>query len=75
LCKLKGGRKAKEIITSFLISKIKQEMIMSGKSIKTIAYEYGFSDQSSMGKFFSKNTGMSPSEFRKGYKLPLSIEE
>lgn len=75
LCKLKGGHKAKEIITSFLISKIKQEMIMSGKSIKTIAYEYGFSDQSSMGKFFSKITGMSPSEFRKGYKLPLSIEE
>ena len=66
LCKIKSGHKAKEIITSFLISKIKQEIIMSGKSIKTIAYEYGFSDQSSMGKFFAKVTKMSPSEFRKG---------
>ncbi|MBR5030976.1 MAG: AraC family transcriptional regulator [Muribaculaceae bacterium] len=65
VCKNKSGHKAKEIISSFLISKIKQEMIVSGKSIKTIAYEYGFADQSSMGKFFSKMTGLSPSDFRK----------
>ena len=75
LCKLKSGRKAKEIIISFLISKIKQEMIMTGKSIKTIAYEYGFADQSSMGKFFTKVTKMSPSEFRKGYKIPQNHDE
>ena len=74
LCKIKGGHKAKEIITSFLISKIKQEIIMSGKSIKTIAYEYGFSDQSSMGKFFTNVTKMSPSEFRKDYKIPQKLE-
>ena len=74
LCKLKSDHKAKEIISSFLISKIKQEIIMSGKSIKAIAYEYGFSDQSSMGKFFSKITGQSPSEFRKGYKIPQNID-
>lgn len=65
VCKLKSGRKAKEIISSFLISRIKQEIILSSKSVKTIAYEYGFADQSSMGKFFSKNTGQSPGEFRK----------
>lgn len=75
LCKLKSSHKAKEIITSFLISKIKQEMIMTVKSIKTIAYEYGFSDQSSMGKFFTKVTKMSPSEFRKYYKVPQSVGE
>lgn len=75
LCKLKSGRKAKEIIISFLISKIKQEIIMTGKSIKTIAYEYGFADQSSMGKFFTKVTKMSPSEFRKGYKIPQNHDE
>ena len=39
-------------------------MVMSRKSIKTISYEYGFSDQSSMGKFFNKMTGMSPSDFK-----------
>lgn len=65
VCKSKSGYKAKEIISLFLISKLKQEIMMTGKSIKTIAYEYGFSDQSSMGKFFSKTTGMSPGEFKK----------
>ncbi len=75
VCKLKGKHKAKEIITSFLIAKIKQEMIMSGKSIKTIAYEYGFSDQSSMGKFFTKVAGMPPSEFRKGYNASRNLKD
>lgn len=69
ICKQKSGHKAKEIISSFLISKLKQEIVMSGKSIKTIAYEYGFSDQSSMGKFFTKMTGMSPGDFRKGTNI------
>ena len=70
VCKLKSGHKAKEIISSFLISKIKQEITMSGKSIKTIAYEYGFADQSSMGKFFNKMTGQSPGDFRKSVLSP-----
>ncbi len=72
VCKAKSGFKAKEIISTFLISKLKQEIVMSGKSIKTIAYEYGFADQSSMGKFFSKITGMSPGEFKKTQALSFS---
>ena len=72
VCKSKSGFKAKEIISTFLISKLKQEIVMSGKSIKTIAYEYGFADQSSMGKFFSKITGMSPGEFKKTQTLSFS---
>ena len=72
VCKNKGGYKAKEMISLFLISKIKQEILMSGKSIKNIAYEYGFADQSSMGKFFSKITGMSPGEFKKTQALSFS---
>ena len=72
VCKAKSGFKAKEIISTFLISKIKQEIVMSGKSIKTIAYEYGFADQSSMGKFFSKINGMSPGEFKKTQALNFS---
>lgn len=74
VCKIKSGHKAKEIVSSFLISKIKQELAMTGKSIKSIAYEYGFSDQSSMGKFFVKKTGMAPGDFRKLVATP-EIEE
>ena len=37
----------------------------SDKSIKEIAEELRFPNQSFMGKFFKEHTGMSPSAFRK----------
>lgn len=67
LCKQKSGYKAKDVISAFLASKLKQELILSGKSAKQLSYEYGFADQSSMGKFFNKATGMSPTEFKSNY--------
>lgn len=65
ICKQKSGRKAKEIISSVLLSQLKREIMMSGKSMKVIAFDFGFSDQSSLGKFFRKMTGLSPIVFRK----------
>ena len=65
ICKQKSGRKAKEIISSVLLSQLKREIMMSGKSMKVIAFDFGFSDQSSLGKFFRKMTGQSPVLFKK----------
>lgn len=65
ICKLKSGRKAKEIISSVLVAQLKREIVVSNKSMKVIAYEYGFSDQSSLGKFFRKMTGISPLAFKR----------
>lgn len=39
--------------------------MITGKSMKVIAYEYNFADQSSLGKFFRKMTGESPSAYKK----------
>ena len=64
ICKQKSGYKAKEIISRVLISQLKRELIMSGNSVKMIAYEYGFADQSSLGKFFRKMTGISPLSYK-----------
>ena len=66
VCKHKSGHKAKDIISFMLLTNIKRDVILSGKSIKTIAYEYNFADQSSFGKFFKKMTGISPLVFKKG---------
>lgn len=66
VCKHKSGHKAKDIISFMLLTNIKRDVILSGKSIKNIAYEYNFADQSSFGKFFKKMTGMSPLAFKKG---------
>lgn len=66
ITKMKSGVKAKEIISRILISKIKRDILLSGKSIKVLAFEYRFADQSSFGKFFRKMTGLSPGAFKAG---------
>lgn len=77
ICKLKTGRKAKEIISAFLLRSIKSDLLMSGKSMKILASEYGFADQSSLGKFFRKMTGLSPlhyKQFESGIKKKQADE-
>lgn len=56
---------AKEIITQFIVTLIKRELLISGNSVQRIAYDYNFCDQSSLGKFFKKATGMSPIAYRR----------
>lgn len=65
ICKLKSGRKAKEIISTMLIAQIKREIVTGSLSMKEISDMYGFSDQSSLGKFFRKIVGVSPLAFRR----------
>ncbi len=65
LCSQKMGHKAKEIISQVLLSKLKAEILTSGRSMKEIGYAYGLADLSSLGKFFRKMTGMSPNTYRK----------
>ncbi|WP_417940447.1 helix-turn-helix domain-containing protein [Flavobacterium sp. RS13.1] len=38
-------------------------------NILVIAYEFGFTDESHFNKFFRKQKGYSPSEFRKTIRL------
>lgn len=64
ICKQKTNKGAKELISGILISKLKRDIKMSGLSLKEISYQYGFADQSSMGKFFRKMTGLSPLAFK-----------
>ena len=65
ICKQKSGHRAKEIISGLLLLRIKRELRITGKSLKEIASEFCFADQSSMGKFFRKMTGVSPLSFRR----------
>ena len=65
ICKLKSGHKAKEIISTILVTLVKREITYSSKSMKELAAEFNFSDQSSLGKFFRKLTGQSPLSFKR----------
>lgn len=55
---------ASEIIGDFVIMEAKLLLNIPALSIAEIADELNFSDQSFFGKFFKRNTGQSPKEFR-----------
>jgi len=55
---------AKQYIIKQLVQKIRLRLSFEQKSINEISYELGFSEASNMTRFFKKNTGISPKEFR-----------
>lgn len=58
---------AKAFINDQLIIEIKRLLMNTDYSIKEIAYRTGFEDPTNFVKYFKKDTGQTPSEFRKEY--------
>lgn len=59
------GKTPKEVVTDFVITQFKWQLLYTDKSIKEIGWEYGFLDENNFSSFFSKEVGMSPKEFRR----------
>lgn len=57
------GKSAKDAISIILSSLIRHDLLTGDSNIKALASKYNFCDQSSLGKFFKKETGMSPNTF------------
>ncbi len=62
------GKSAKSFIDEVLILQIKRLIINSNLSFTEIAYQSGFNDSTNFFKFFRKNTGNSPKEFKEKNK-------
>jgi AraC family transcriptional regulator, transcriptional activator of pobA len=60
-----SGVNALQFITDRLIQEAKSLILFTDADIVEIAYQLNFSDAANFGKFFKKNTNMSPLEFRK----------
>lgn len=54
---------AKQYIVNQIIRSVKKELLDSNKSIKQIAFDYGY-DMSSLGKLFKKSVGFSMTDYR-----------
>jgi AraC family transcriptional activator of pobA len=59
------GKTITQLINDRLILEAKREISSCDKSIKEISYELGFSEPSYFTRFFGKQTGYSPEDFRK----------
>ena len=59
-----SGRAAKDWITEYILLEIKSMLKTSALNIQEITVKTRFSNQASLGRFFRKHTGMSPTEYR-----------
>lgn len=55
---------AKEIIDRHCVQEIKSRLRTTNDSVQSIAYDMKFPDQSFFTRYFKKQTGMTPTEFR-----------
>jgi len=63
------GGSAMKWIANAVVAEAKYLMRQPGKTINQIACELNFPDQSTFGKFFKKQTGVSPKEYKKDISL------
>jgi len=61
------GKSVKAFIDEIVILQIKRLLFNSQLSFTEIAYQAGFDDPTNFFKYFRKNTGLSPKQFRQNY--------
>lgn len=61
-----SGRTSSQWITNFVVTELKSLLRNSDLSIKEIAVEMNFPNQSFLGKYFKNIVGVSPNEYRMG---------
>lgn len=59
-----AGRATKQLISDYVMHEIERRLSSTSLTIQEIAVEYGFGSQAALAKFFRKQRGCSPSEFR-----------
>ncbi|HEV7378521.1 MAG TPA: AraC family transcriptional regulator, partial [Dyadobacter sp.] len=64
------GKTISQLINDRLVLEAKREIGFIEKPIKEISYELGFSEPSYFTRFFGKQTGFAPQDFRKRITMP-----
>ena len=64
LSKKYTGKTAGDIIADRIVLEAKRELYYNTKSIKEIGYDLGFDDPAYFTRFFKKQTGLSPQEYK-----------
>lgn len=62
------------LIRQRVLTEAKRELVFTGRAIHDIAYDLGFTDPSHFARFFRKQTGMTPHDFRAGRMVSGAAE-
>lgn len=65
LVKKETGRTPQELIQKKIIGIAKEELAASEKTVNEVAWQLGFQYAQHFNRFFKRNTGMTPSEYRR----------
>lgn len=60
-------RSLTHLIQERIVLEAKRNLVLTDKSVKTIAYELGYHDEYYFSRLFRRLTGLSPTEYRKSY--------
>ncbi len=58
------GRSIKRVIIERIVRRASRELTRADKKVRDVAHELGFKDEHYFSKFFKRETGVSPREFR-----------
>lgn len=65
VCRKMGEKSPKQIIDEHLTARIAEALLQTGKNVQELAYDFGFSSQAHFAKFFKKQKGLTPSQYRR----------
>lgn len=72
ICKSRSGKSTSEWIAEITLTDIKQRLLHTPDSIKTIALKLDFPNSSFFCQYVRKHTGMSPLEIRRKHSMPTT---
>lgn len=70
ICRRMAARASKEIVHERLLQEARRLLRFSATPIGEISYQLGFADPAYFSRFFTKRTGIPPSQFRLGSTRP-----
>lgn len=65
VCRMQTGKSALQLIHERIVLEAKRNLIYTVMTVSEVAFSLGFNDPAYFSRFFTKNTGQSPSGFRK----------
>lgn len=66
-CVARFGQSPRQLVENRLIREAKRRLVYTQNSAEHIAYELGFKDPAYFTRFFKRNVGLAPSNYRKAY--------